>query len=375
MNSTNNHLNESSKRRKSKKSEGKLIKVLVFCVVALLILLIVLNFGRVTAPLEGIGYKITGNKSAEVGFPVKLPGSSSYSAQSNSQFNAFDGGFVLLTETYVYTYGSNGGLVFDYQHSCGTPKSSVNEKRILVYDENGRKFALFNRNGVVYEKETEERIVFAVIGNGEKSAVVSRSSVYSNILEIYDGYGDWKYRKRFLDENVLQVAFSPSDSDIVVTCAGFDNAAWDTTATVGRYSTTSDNENGVWQVSLPNNTLPYAVYVAGDSVYVLSDNAFYVLDYSDGKIVGNYAYSGELTDFAFSDNSKNACAILADGHAAGSNSLISLNSKGELNFVTEVSEEATQAEIQGEEVAVIQPNSIRLYKAESSGVTAKVTET
>ncbi|MCL1867264.1 MAG: hypothetical protein FWF82_07640, partial [Oscillospiraceae bacterium] len=162
---------------------------------------------------------------------------------------------------------------------------------------------------------------------------------------------------------------------IIVTCAGFDGAMWDTTATVGRYSTTSDNENGIWQTSLPNNTLPYAVCIAGDSVFVLTDNAFYVLDYSDGKIVGEYAYSGELSDFAFSDNSKNACAILTDGHTTGGSSLISLNRTGGLNFVAEVSEEATQAEIRGEEVAVIQPNSIRLYKAESSGVTAKVTET
>ncbi|MCL2036741.1 MAG: DUF5711 family protein [Oscillospiraceae bacterium] len=352
----NNHLKESLEERKRKKQEKNMLKIIVLSVILLGVLLIALNFRAIIAPFEGIGQKIN-RSGTNAGFPVKIPANAGYSIEP------FDNGFMLLSETYVYTYGEDGGFNYAHQHGYSAPKIAVGDKRILVFDDNGRKFSFLGRNGQLYEKESEERIVYGAVGrNNEKVAIVFRSAIHSNILEIYDDKGDWKYRRRFTDENIMQLVFTASDNDVIVTTIGFDS--WIQTATVRRLDTLSENESVKWEVPLPDNTLPFAIHVRGNNVFVLCEDSLTVIDLSVGNVIGSYVFNGVLADFAFSESdSEVACVILTGDYTSGTMNMISLNRKAELNQVIPVPTTATQVEIgdKAGNIAVLEPNAIALY--------------
>jgi hypothetical protein len=357
----NSHLNDSSAKRKEEKKTKRLFWLAVACAVAVVALIFALDFQRMVAPFEGIGHRLNRSGESDAGFPVRLPGSASYS------INPFGNGFMLLTETYIYTYSSDGRAIYANQHGYSFPVTAVSDRRILVYDENGRKFSFFGRNAIIYEKEIgeDDRIIYGAIGDNDRAVIVYRNASHANVLEIYDGSGDWKYTKRFFGENIMQVAFTASDNDIIVTSIGFGTGnfdSWDTTAVVQRFDTSSD-ESALWRTELPANTLPFAVYAARSNVFVLSDNALFVLDSSDGKIIGRYNYRGNLLDYAFSDEAELACVLLVDNYTAGTLNLISIDRSAELIGIIDVSSGASQVQINAGEVYVLEPGLIVQYSS------------
>jgi hypothetical protein len=357
--SRNSQLNKSSANRRQQKKDKRMIKFAILAVVLLVIFLVIVNYRSVIAPLEGIGRNI-GRNSSDAGFPVRLPGSAGYS------INPFDGGFMLLTETYIYTYDADGGFNYAYQHAYGTPKVAVNDRRILLYDENGRRFSFLWRGGLIFERDSEERILYGTIGqNNDRVAIVYRDAVYANLLEIYDSVGDWRYRKRFADENIMQIAFAASDNEIIVSSIGFNSVTWDVTATVRRFDTSTDDD-AIWTADLAENTLPFALHVTGNYVYVLCDNVFYVLNFNDGREIGRFSYSGDLIDFAFSDEGDIAAAILVNDFSTGTMTLISLDRTAELIGSESVSSGASQVEIHLNVISVLEPTFIAQFSSDLS---------
>jgi len=348
--SKNDHLNKSSANRKRKRREKRLAMTVIFALVAVLVLFAASNWEAVVGHFEGIGERTLWSGTSDAGFPVRLPGSA-------GSIDSFDNGFMLLTETYVYTYGANGGQRFAHRHGYSTAKAAVSGRRILVYDKNGRQFSLFGRSGLIYENDTDERIVYANIGENGSAAVVFRSDVHANVLEIYDNSGNWRYTKRFADENIMQVAFISSDNDIIVTTVGFDSG--NMTAAVRRLDTSSDDESGLWRAELPENTIPFAIHVRGRSVFVLGDSALFVLDSRSGELIGSYEYRGNLIDYVFSDN---GCVLLVNDFTAGEIKLISLGRSAELLGSAEVSQGASQVEIHRGNAAVLEPDAIALFE-------------
>jgi hypothetical protein len=343
-----NSINDISANRRRKKNQKLLAGVIILCVVVLAFLLIRANWNPIISSFEDL----FSQKSGETGFPVRLPGSSSYNIKP------YDNGFMVLTETYLYTYGANGGSNYEQQHGYSAANAAVNGKRILIYDRNGKKFSYFNKNGRLYEKVTDERIAYGAVGSGEKTAIVYRSSVYSNILEIYDSKGNWKYIKRLSDENIMQVAFTSSEDEIVITTIGFSEG--DIACTVRKFDILSDSDDGIWQINLPGNSIPFAIHLNRNNVFVLCDNAFFSLDANDGSIIGSYSYRGNLIDYAFSDSK---IALLVNDYTIGAFNLIPLDNEAKLpeSFASKnfsVSSSASQVEIYNGEIYVLESDGI-----------------
>jgi hypothetical protein len=356
----NTQLNDSSAHRKRKKQEEKKkivrLRVIFFALAAVGIVIFIFNIGRITEPFRGI-VRRTGT---DPGYPVKLPGSANYFMDN------FDDGFLILTETYVYIYGADGGFVYSHQHGYRTPRAVSGDKRALVYDENGRSFSFYGINDRMYEKLSEDRIFYGTIGEtNDRVAIVYRSGGYANILEIFNGQGDWVYRKRFADENIMQIEFASSDTEVIVTSIGFDGTDWSMTAAVRRFNTASDAD-ALWRTELPSNMLPFAVRAVGSNVFVLCDGAIFVLNYTDGQIIGSHSYSGTLIDYTFADSAANntAAAILVDDHSAGVTNLILFDSFARPSGIVAVSPGASQAEIQGSVIIVLEPTRIAEYSSD-----------
>jgi hypothetical protein len=354
-----NNINDIAALRKQRKQIKALLTIIVGAFAIILLIIVVLNIRAIVAPLEGIGLRIIGRTPVEGSFPVRLPGS------ADSIFPVGESeGFVLLSSTYIYTYTADGGQQSSRRHGYPQPLATVGGNRVLVYDQNGRRFSVFNSNGMIFEHESDERIIYASLGNTGHSAVVYRSEVHTNILSIYGGGGEWRFTKRFSGENVMQVAFTANDGDIIITSIGFD--AGSIVTTVRRFDTSSTDQDGVWSTTLSQSTenanlQPVALHISGNSVFVLCNGVLFVLDAHSGQIVGSYRFRGTIIDHAFSNTH---AVLLLDDYTAGSINMILLDRAARLADLREVAAGASQAEFTGDStVALLEPGAIAIFGA------------
>lgn len=270
------------KKRKRKKAVTKLIIVLAIFV---LVFVAAANFSDIVEPLRGIASKIDTKTSDEIGFPIKLTGSASYS------FDSFGDSFSLLTDTYLYTYGMNGGQNYAVRHSYSKPVQCTNSSRILLYDKDYNSFALYNKTRLVYSNTVEEKIVFASLGNKDSAAIVTNSDRYSNIIYIYNGNGEWRYTRKFIDENIMGVCFSSDERYIYAAAMGAENGEMYTT--IYKYDITDESE-AIWSYKHVGASIPLKMYVKKGNVCVLYDNRGVSLKESSGEPVGETGFSGTV---------------------------------------------------------------------------------
>jgi hypothetical protein len=356
-----NSINDISAYRRRKKQEKTLISIIVFSFAAILVIVIAFNFQAIIGPFEGIAQRFGRQRSvSEGGFPVRLPGSA-------NAIEVYDDGFVLLSPTYIYAYDADGAPKYTRRHGYSTPVTAVGGGGVLLYDQNGRRLSLYNADGLVFENESEDRIVYAAIGSESNIAVVYRSDVHTNYLAIYNSRGEWRFTKRFSGENVMQVAFAAGDRDIIITSIGFESGMLQ--HTVRRLDTSSDDEAGIWRTMLSSGgstpasegVLTFALYARNDRVFVLCESMLFVLDSGSGERVAYYEFRGILTDYAFADN---RIALLVNDHTAGNTNLIVLDRNLRVLRVAEVAAGASQAELNGETATVLEPAAIVFFDDE-----------
>lgn len=277
--------------RKKRKRQKRKKKLLIFTVIVLAAAAIALNFSSIVEPLRGIASRIDSKTTNEVGFPIDLPGSASYT------FDSFGDNFLLLTDTYLYTFSSNGGQNYALRHGYSNPNQCSNTKRILLYDKDYNSFSLYNKTSFIYSANVEEKIVFASLGSNETAAIVTNSDRYSNIIYIYNGNGEWKYTRKVIDENVMNVEFSDNERYIYVSVIGVENG--EIYSAVYKYDTTSESD-AIWTYKRPSASLPLRMNVAGGRVRIVYDNCAVSLDENSGTPINEKSFQGTVQCCDFS---------------------------------------------------------------------------
>ncbi len=279
--------------RKKRKQKQFYKKLAVASAVLIFIVVIAANFSSIIEPLRGIASRIETKTSEDVGFPIKLPGSASYS------FDSFGDNFLLLTDTYLYTFGINGGQHYALRHGYSNPNRCSNAKRILLYDKDYGNFSLYSRSSVIYNAEVEEKIIFASLSSNETAAIVTNSDRYSNIIYVYDGNGEWQYTRKFLDENVMNVEFSGDERYIYVSVIGVENG--DIYSAVYKYDITTEGD-ALWSYKLSRPSLPVKMNVGSGKVSIIYDNYAVSLSENSGEASGEREFQGTVMCCDFSSS-------------------------------------------------------------------------
>ena len=299
-------------------------------------------------PLRGIANR--GNTDSGEGYPIVLSGSAGYS------MNNFGSNFLLLSDTYLYTYTGRGGLVFAHRHNYTRPFQRATDRRVLLYNHNSSEFSLFNRTGRVYEVKLDDRVVFAELGASDMAAVITTSSAFSNILYIYDGNGRRRYIKRFIDEEVNAVTFTSKNNEIIV--AGTTVRGGEIISKIYRLRT--DIEDGIiWERELPAGAWALLVREKGDFVTVLADNMLVTLDTADGEIIGSYEFNlGRLERPVFGGDFH---LIELSDYVTGRTLFVTLDDKSNLISTQIMPFETKQVEIYGEMVYTLTGGRLSKY--------------
>lgn len=320
-----------SQLRKNAKNRKNLLKLLAVLAFLILFAAVWMNADTIFEPLRGIASKIETRTSTSVGFPVSLPGSAGYS------FEKFGENFSLLTDTYLYTYKTTGEQIYALRHGYSNPSQITTDRRILLYDKASYSFALYNKTSLIYEKTVEDKILFGALSNDDMAVIVTNSPRYSNILYVYDSGGNWKYTKKFADENVMQVAFTEDGEHIIVSTISVDSG--EIVTSLYKYSIRSD-EGYKWKYSFRGNSMPCGLYADLYKVTCICDNSAVMVSCSDGSLINEYNFGGNLRDFVISSD---FTAIYYNDASTNLNTIVSLD--GALNPVATVNAGANAQKI------------------------------
>lgn len=271
--------NDINKYREKKKRRKSTFKFVVFVAIVLVIILIVANWRTVFAPFEGMWLK-----RGEGGFPVSLPGSTQYYLGEMGEY------FYLLTDTYLYTYNKDGAEIAGIQHQFQNPASVSNDRRIMVYDKNGRSFRMYSRSGEVYSNSVEDIIVFGQIGNVERSAIVTTSTRYSNYLCVFNAEGRQIFRWASPDEKIMGVCFGNGDNSVYVSVVGEKNGQLRGSIVKFDLTGNSGTEAEVWRTSI-GEAVTYSLELSSEGVYVVTGSGAMVLNERTGEITATGTFT------------------------------------------------------------------------------------
>ena len=341
--------NDITAYRKRKKRRNNMYKLLALFLTVFGIFFIWTNGETIFEPLHGIATRIGTTESGE-GFPIRLSGSAGYS------MNRFGLNFLLLSDTYLYTYTDGGGQIFAYRHNYAHPVQKATDRRILLYNLNSREFSLFNRNSRIYEVVLGDKIVLAGLGENDMTAVVTASAAYSNILYVYDGSGKWKYTKKFIDEDINAVAFTSKSNEIIAASG----VARDGKIISRIYRLRIDNvDDVIWETALPPDAWALNVIENNGCITVLADNMILSLNSSDGEIAGSYEFdSGALAKPVFGNDFS---LMVLDDYVTGKTLFVTLDEKCALISKEIMPFEAKQVEISGEMVYTLTGGTIYMH--------------
>lgn len=335
--------------RKKKKKRKNIFKLVILIVLLGLFTAVYFFRDEIFEPLRGIASQINNTTTTDEGFPVQLPGSASY------KFSALGDNFLLLTDTYLYTYTTGGKQIFALQHGFVNPIEKTNSKRVLVFDKGAHKFAMYNKTSEIYNVTIEDdTIVSAFISNSERVAVVTSGSRYSNILYVYDGNGKRLYTRKFVNENVMQVAFTPDEQNVIVTTITAANG--EVVTNIYKYDINTDNSE-IWKYTV-NDTITLDVSINNDTATVFGDNKTFCLNTTDGTEIGSYSFSKEVEQCKTSGI---LTAMLFKDSTTNKNVLVTLDESCQVLSSLAVGVDIAQIQIEGEKVYTLEGSSIICY--------------
>ncbi|MDR2533024.1 MAG: DUF5711 family protein [Oscillospiraceae bacterium] len=329
------NLNDSTAYRKEKKRRSNLHKLLAIAVAILGIFLIWTFRGVMFEPFRGIVSRINPRTGGE-GFPIVLSGSAGYA------MNLFDSNFLLLSDTYLYTYNYRGGQMLAHRHHYNAPRQRSTNRRILLYNFNAHEFSLFSRTGRVYEVKLDERIILAELGSSDMVAAVTVSAAFSNRLHIYDRSGRRRYTRWFTDEEVNAVAFTSKNNEIIAATSTVRNG--DVISKIYRLRTDTEDDL-IWERELPFGAWALQVSENGNYITVLADNAVMSFNSSDGEPAGSYRFdAGRLVKDVYGTEFN---LIELRDYATGKTLFVTLDAQSNLIKSEIMPFEAKQVEISG----------------------------
>ncbi len=336
--------NNITKYRKKKQRKSFWVRFLIFMLVVVAAVLIVINREAIFSPLEDAGLKV-----GEGGFPVSLPGSTEYF------LGELGDGFYLLTDTYLYTYNDEGAEIAGIQHGFQNPASDSKGKRALVYDRNGTAFKMYSRTEEVFRNTVSDSIVFAAIGNKERSAVVTTSTRYSNYLYVYSSEGKQIFRWASPDEKIMGVCFDKDDASVYVSVIG--ESGGELKASLVKFSLQgSDTET--WRTAIGSD-ITYSLEYCSDGIYAVTGTGMVLLDENSGEIKASNTFVHRVHGIPNTDGLR---AVIFHDSASNGETAVIYNS--ELESVASASiDELLAFDISGGRLYILGRSMLSVYNS------------
>lgn len=271
-------------QKKKRQQRKRIFRIIMFLILLFAAAVIYLTQELWLPKLRGIGKQYTtivnDGRLAEGNFPIEINGGTSY------QLAAADNIIYVLNDSYIYLYGDEGGLIKRRQHAYTNAVMNVVNNKALLYENGGNRFSVEDRNGVIYEKEFDENIMFVRLSLEGYTAVVMPSVDYNCEIDVFDRDGELIYERKCV-ERVSDISFTEGSLGCVISYIYAENGSLVTSV-----QETSFTESSEKWTSPGLDTLGLEVCGFEGGAAVIGFDACGYVDNS-GQIVSMYHYDGE----------------------------------------------------------------------------------
>lgn len=199
--------------KEQKKSRSKILLALCAVIVVVFISLYFLGgLDAVTNSLSGgedaiLDSSVIGND----GFPVSFTSNDIITAKS------FSSRIYVLTSKILTCVSSSGEVSYTENFTFVEPEMAVSEKYGIVYDRGSSKYLIFNKNGLVYEGDTEDNrhIITAVIDSKGNCAIATKSDNSACRVYLMNKKGEILYIWSCAEEYAVSLDISSDSKEIL----------------------------------------------------------------------------------------------------------------------------------------------------------------
>jgi len=282
------NLSDVLQARQRRKRRKQIIAGLVIAAAVLAALLIYSKREQIFSGLEKISSPHSNlNAENDNGFLLRVSGGVDYHAEFVNHH------LFILCDKYLYIYDMDGTLLDSRQHAYSNAVMQTNQNKALTYSLNGTHFRMDTQKKMLYENQTEQPILFAVLSNDGKAAVVTESETYACRLMVFDTNGKVIYTRDCV-ERLTDLSFT--DNGCLFSTIGAENGQLITVIQSVRF----DKSDIQWATA-PLATLCMHVYaLKNGGAFVIGDTQAAYYD-NTGALINTYDYAGTLLDFDFAE--------------------------------------------------------------------------
>lgn len=192
---------------KIKRRQRRFFTIVACGLIALIF--VVVSFITPTGIVESISNFSTSLKFGN-DYPVKLSGGTLISArpQGNHLF--------LVSTTNFECYNNNGKNIFSYQHGYQSPIASISDARILLYDQSGKNYSIYNLSHEIVSTQTDNEILCANISRNGSYAIATLSDSYSSQVSVFNNKNENIFTWFCSDYIINSVVLSPNGKTLAV---------------------------------------------------------------------------------------------------------------------------------------------------------------
>lgn len=341
--------NDINKFRKKTRRRSLYLKLGVALLVVLVVILVAANWDRLISPFKDAALEVGSG-----GFPVALPGSTEYVMDELGE------NFYLMTDTYLYTYNSDGANIASIQHGFQNPVSDSNSRRVMIYDRNGKGFKFYSRAAEVYSNVLDDTIVFGSIGSGERCAVVTTSSRYSNYLYVFNGEGRQIFRWASPENKIMQVCFAEGDGSIFVSVIG--ERGGELRLSVMRFDL--DNaESAIWTTET-GSSVTYSLQYTPEGIYVVTEDGALLLDGESGEIRARNSFTKSVYGIPETDGLR---AVIFNDSGFNGETVVAYNEELTAEFSL-TPDRITAFDVSGGRLYLLTGNRLKVYDSSLMGI-------
>ncbi|MBO5163864.1 MAG: hypothetical protein J6B75_05385 [Ruminococcus sp.] len=294
--------NDAIEKQNKEKRKKRLVRFAVFLIILVIGAVIFITQELWLPKLRGIGKQYTtivnDGRLAQGNFPIEVSGGEAY------QLECSDNMLFVLSDSSVYIYSDEGGLIKRRQHAYTNAVMNAVNGRALIYESGGSRFSVEDRNGVLYSKESEENIMFVRLSPDGYTAVVTTSADYDCEINVYDRDGKFIYERKCV-ERVNDISFTKDSKGCVISYIYAENGSLVTSVQETTFTESSEK----W-TSPGLDTLGVEVCGFGNGAAVIGIDACGYVDGS-GQISSLYRYDGEFAGGSC-ENGRTAVIINSD---------------------------------------------------------------
>lgn len=250
---------------------------------------------------------------AEGNFPITINSGADYQIDYSGNY------LTVLSDSTVYFYSDEGGLIKHTQHAYTNPVMISANGRALLYEHGGDEFCLEDGNGTLYEQHyTDRKIMFARLSEEGYTAVVTTSEKYCCEIIVYDRKGTSIYERQCV-ERVDDISFREGSEGCVISYINAENGSLVTSVLSVDFS-----ENGSLWSSPGLDTFGLEVYSYTGGAFVLGMDACGYVD-NAGNITSFYRYDG---DYQGGSSSNGQSAVILNNEAQRQYTLVLFDGGG-----------------------------------------------